>query len=150
MTPLLIGLAVTIALLLIGVVVGKLREQQHIRELDAREAAQRGILLTDLRTLPPGMRAVGARLVTGESVIATDYWKTFISQLKRIVGGEVQSLGTLMTRSRREARARMVEEAMAMGASVVINVRIETSEIGGQRAPITEVLAYGTAVVLSE
>ena len=150
MTGLLITLGVTIALLAIGVLVGKLREQRHIHELDAREAAQQGMIVTDLRTLPPGMRAAGARLVTGESVIATDYWKTFISQLRRIVGGEVQSLGTLMTRSRREAKARMIEEAMAMGASAVINVRIETSEIGGQRAPITEVLAYGTAVVPAE
>ena len=147
MTGLLVGLGITAALLILGSIVGKLRENRHLSQLDSREQAASHILLTDLKTLPTGIAAQKVALVTGEAVIATDYWKTFISQLRRIIGGEVRSLGTLMDRARREAKARMVEAAIEMGASLVINVRIETSEIGGQRAPITEVFAYGTAVV---
>jgi uncharacterized protein YbjQ (UPF0145 family) len=40
----------------------------------------------------------------------------------------------------------MVQQASQLGASAVINIRLETSEIGG-RYPITEVYAYGTALV---
>lgn len=145
MIELIVPLLVTAVLVVIGLVVGRMREQAHIRELDEREQRAAHIVVTDLKTVPPRMNPSRAAYVSGGAVIATDYFKTIASQLRAIVGGEVKSLGTLIDRARREARLRMVEEAKAGGAVAVINVRIETSDIGG-KYPMTEVFAYGTAL----
>lgn len=147
MIDILLPLVVTVVLIAVGLVVGRSRERAHIRELDEREAASASIIVTDLKTPPLRVRPRRASYVSGSAVIATDYFKTIASQLRAIVGGEVKSLGTLIDRARREARLRMVEEAKAGGAIAVINVRIETSEIGG-KTPMTEVFAYGTALYL--
>ena len=147
MTSLLIAVGVTLAFLVAGFVIGRIRERSHLAELDRQEAALADILLTDIRTVPPGMDVEAAHLVMGEAVIATDYWKTFAAGIRNLFGGEVQSLGTLMWRARRQARARMVAQAQQLRATAVINVRMETAEIGGGQAPITEVYAYGTALV---
>jgi uncharacterized protein YbjQ (UPF0145 family) len=121
-------------------------EYGHLRRLDREERDVAGILLTDLKSTPPGLEVAEAHLVGGEVVIATDYWKTFAAGIRNLFGGEVRSLGTLMSRGRREARLRMVRQAQQLGATAVINVRIQRSEIGG-RYPMTEVYAYGTALV---
>ena len=145
MIELLIPLVITIALLAMGLLVGRNREARHLRALAEVEEQHRDVLLTDLRTVPDGIDVAAAELVVGEVVIATDYWKTFSANIRKLFGGEVRSLGTLMGRARREAQARMIRQARQRGAELVINVRIETSEIGG-RMPITEVVAYGTAI----
>lgn len=147
MTSLLIVVGITVLLLVSGFVIGRVRERTHLARLDAEEQAVAGIMLTDLKTPPPGMAVDRAHLVMGEAVIATDYWKTFAAQIRNLFGGEVRSLGTLMSRARRQARVRMTRQAMELGATAVINVRLETAEIGGGNAPITEVYAYGTALV---
>lgn len=147
MIEVLIPLFFTVGLVAIGLVFGRSRERAHIRELDGRELAVASIIVTDLKTVPPRMHPRRAAYVSGGAVIATDYFKTMAAQLRSIVGGEVKSLGTLIDRARREARLRMVEEAKAGGAVAVINIRIETSEIGGN-TPMTEVFAYGTALYL--
>jgi len=146
-TPLLVAVGVTLLLLVGGLIAGRLTERAHLARLDSAEAALPSILLTDLKTTPPGIDVDAAHLVMGESVIATDYWKTFAANVRNLFGGEVRSLGTLMLRARRQARLRMVQQAVQLGATAVINVRFETAEIGGGRAPITEVYAYGTALV---
>jgi len=50
-----------------------------------------------------------------------------------------------MTDARDQAQDRMIEEAEALGADGVINVRFTTSSIADSGA---EILAYGTAVRL--
>ena len=147
MSSLLISVAVVVGLLVAGYIVGQVRERRHLARLDAEENALASILLTDIKTTPPGMAVDTSHLVMGEAVIATDYWKTFAAGIRNLFGGEVRSLGTLMSRARRQARVRMVRQAQQLGATAIINVRLETAEIGGGRAPITEVYAYGTALI---
>ena len=48
-------------------------------------------------------------------------------------------------RAREQAFERMLEHAEKMGANAVISMRYDATEVG---AGITEVLAYGTAVVV--
>lgn len=146
MTELLIVVGFTLFLLSLGFIIGRFMEYGHLRRLDREERDVAGILLTDLKSTPPGLEVAEAHLVSGEVVIATDYWKTFAAGIRNLFGGEVRSLGTLMSRGRREARLRMVRQAQQLGATAVINVRIQRSEIGG-RYPMTEVYAYGTALV---
>ncbi len=147
MSVLLISVAITLALLIGGYLIGRTRDHRHLARLDAAEQEVASVLLTVIRTTPPGMAVRESHLVMGEAVIATDYWKTFAAGIRNLFGGEVKSLGTLMWRARREARLRMVRQAQQLGATAIINVRLETAEIGGGRAPITEVYAYGTALV---
>jgi uncharacterized protein YbjQ (UPF0145 family) len=106
------------------------------------------ILITDLKTPPSGFETESAQLVIGESVVGTDYWTTFTAGVRSLFGGEVYSLSPLLGRARRQANLRMLEDAARLGATAVINVRFETSDLGGAgRAPVTEVYAYGTALV---
>ncbi len=149
---LLIQIVPIVVLLVLGFTVGTLVERAHFKRLDLREAAVRDIFMTNLRKLPTRdvVRAYG--LVTGEVVIASDYFKTFVTALRKLVGGELYAFESLMVRARREALLRMVESAKSMGADAVMNVRFATSNIGGVRrqkaAAMVEMYAYGTAVRL--
>lgn len=146
-----IPLATVVFLLMLGFTIGRARERRHFADLDRRESANREFVVTDLRTVPPGMQPRSARLVMGATVVASDYLKTFLSGFRMIFGGEMRSYSTMIDRARREARLRMVESARRAGAIAVINVRFETSAVSGttgqNAAPMSEVLCYGTALL---
>lgn len=102
-------------------------------------------MLLDVKHPPPGIQAGGATLVMGEVVIAADYFKTFAAGIRNLIGGEVRTYQTLLTRARREAKLRMIDEAQALGSELVINVRFEWSTVG-PRLPSAEIFCYGTAI----
>jgi uncharacterized protein YbjQ (UPF0145 family) len=146
-------LAIPVVLIVVGFVVGKTRELLHLWSLRKRERANAHILLTNLRKVPPATLHPMGELVCGQAVIATDYFKSFTASLRKFIGGDVRSFERLMERARREAIIRMIDDARALGADAVVNVRLETSNIvssGGFQnfASAAEVLAYGTAVKL--
>ena len=62
-----------------------------------------------------------------------------------LFGGNITLFETLCERARKQAFERMVQHAEEHGANAVIGMRYDATEIGGG---ITEVLAYGTAVVV--
>jgi len=64
---------------------------------------------------------------------------------KSIAGGEVHQYTELLEDSRRHAMDRMVENARIMGGNAVVGMRFDSSEIGQS---LTEIVAYGTAVVV--
>ena len=140
---------VPLALLILGLVVGGAVEASHLRRLDRQEHALSQIVVSDLRWLPPNWRASDGVLVTGEAVIATDYFKVFVANLRNLFGGRIRNYETLVARARREAIVRMLKQARAVGANVVWSVRIETATIQGKqqgKSGGVEVLAYGTAM----
>ncbi len=152
MTGDLIQLAIFLFLLGLGFSVGRWREYRHLRSLERRERLFAGLPVLTLRTVSRPEQVERAMLVTGEAVIATDYFKSFVAWLRGILGGEIGAYNTLLTRARREALLRMIEQARAMGATEIWNVRLETSNIlggpGTRNAAVSvEVVAYGTAVV---
>jgi len=65
--------------------------------------------------------------------------------LRSLAGGEIHEYTQLLNQSREEALARLREHAQTLGANAVIGVAFDSSETGGV---MTEVLAYGTAVVV--
>ena len=67
------------------------------------------------------------------------------ASLRSLVGGEIHEYTQLLEDTRRQAIDRMVENATLMGANGVISMRFDSSEIG---TTMTEIVAYGTAVVL--
>ncbi|PIP20827.1 MAG: hypothetical protein COX40_02660 [Candidatus Omnitrophica bacterium CG23_combo_of_CG06-09_8_20_14_all_40_11] len=83
-----------------------------------------------------------ARLVYGNAVISTDYFKSILAGLRNLLGGEVSAFETLLDRARREAILRLKEKAQ--GADIILNLRVETCRIS--QTGSSEVLAYGTAV----
>jgi uncharacterized protein YbjQ (UPF0145 family) len=93
---------------------------------------------------------VAVSLVAGQAVIGTDYFIIMVGALRKLFGGSMREYETLIDRARRESTLRMIEEASAGGANAVINIRYETTTIGGKGRPGgVEILAYGTAIVLS-
>ena len=138
---------IPVVLVIIGLVTGKYIEMKHLRNLAVRESALRDLSRCNLRTFPAGLKAEESFLVTGSAVIATDYFKVFAAGLRGLFGGEMKTYRSLMSRARREAVVRMLEQAKENGAGSVWNIRFETSTIQGKRRPGgVEVLAYGTAV----
>ena len=148
----LLALATPLLLLGLGYFIGGWRERRHIKQLEVREAAARDLTITNLKTITHPETVVRAQLVTGSVVIATDYFKSFATGLRKFVGGEMKAAQSLLTRARREALMRMVDEARGLGATEVCNVRYQfcsisqmTSRRGG--AISVEMYAYGTALV---
>jgi uncharacterized protein YbjQ (UPF0145 family) len=65
--------------------------------------------------------------------------------IQSLFGGNITLYTTLCEQAREEAYVLMVQHAGAMGANAVIAMRYDANEVA---AGITEVLAYGTAVVV--
>jgi uncharacterized protein YbjQ (UPF0145 family) len=84
-------------------------------------------------------------LVNGNTVRAKHAGKDLLAGLKNIVGGELKAYTELLQESRDEATQRMIEQANAVGANAVVNVRYSTSSVSAGAA---ELFAYGTAVVV--
>ncbi|WP_371396729.1 YbjQ family protein [Fretibacter rubidus] len=140
------SLIVFISLLALGFFVGRMQERNHYKQLETDEAALSHIMDCNIKTVPDSFQAGGA-LVSGNVVIAVDYFKFFVASWKMIFGGRLRSYESLVERARREALVRLKKQADAMGADAVYNVRFEFSTIGQQpKASGVELLAYGTAV----
>ena len=84
-------------------------------------------------------------MVKGNTIRARALGKDILAGLKQLVGGEIEEYTKLMAEAREQALDRMTEEAAAMGANAIIEVRYSTSEVMNAAA---EILAYGTAVVI--
>jgi uncharacterized protein YbjQ (UPF0145 family) len=65
---------------------------------------------------------------------------------KALKGGEVTQYTQLLEDSRRHAMDRMIENARLLGANAILAMRFDSSEIGES---LTEIVAYGTAVVVA-
>ena len=72
--------------------------------------------------------------------------KAFGAAFKSLAQGEVTQYTELLEDSRRHAVDRMIENARLLGANAVISMRFDSSEMGQQ---LTEIVAYGTAVVVT-
>ena len=84
-------------------------------------------------------------LVKGNTIRARHIGRDIMAGLRGIVGGEISEYTKMMAQAREEAIARMVENAEKEGANAIVSMRFTTSMIM-QNA--SEILAYGTAVVL--
>ena len=82
-------------------------------------------------------------LVKGSTIQSRHLGTDILQGLKTLVGGELSSYNEMMNTARALATKRMVEEAEALGADAVINIRYASSAIMQGAA---EVIAYGTAV----
>lgn len=65
--------------------------------------------------------------------------------LQTVKGGEITIYTKLAEDARRDAHEQLVSNAREMGANAILALRYDANEIN---AGVTEVLAYGTAVVV--
>lgn len=65
--------------------------------------------------------------------------------LQTLVGGNISLLQELCEKARQDAFSLMVTHAREIGANAIIGMRYDANEV---MSGVTEVLAYGTAVVV--
>ncbi|GBU09033.1 UPF0145 protein [Gammaproteobacteria bacterium] len=105
----------------------------------------KGVYICNTEFLPGYSITNHLGLVQGSTVRAKHVGRDMMAGLKNIFGGELKGYTELLEESRSEATSRMVDQAIAVGANAVINVRYSTSSIAAGAA---EIFAYGTAITL--
>lgn len=90
-------------------------------------------------------RTIG--LVRGSTIRARHVGRDIVAGLRGLVGGEIVDYTKMMAEAREQALLRMVEDAEKRGANAVVGMKFTTSMI---MSNASEILAYGTGVVLSE
>jgi len=96
----------------------------------------------------PGYKIIRTIGVTwGLIVRSRGLGRNITAGLRSIVGGEIHEYSELLNQSREQALDRLKEHAQALGANAVVSMQFDSSEIGGV---MTELLAYGTAVVVEK
>lgn len=104
------------------------------------------MLLLSIDYIPgPGRELEALGIVKGSVVQCKSFGKDFMAGMKTFVGGEIEQYTAMLTEARQLATKRMVDEAEALGADAVVNVRYGSSSVMQGAA---EVIAYGTAVRL--
>ena len=86
-------------------------------------------------------------LVRGTMIQSVHFGKDIMNSFKTLVGGELTSYTEMMNEARAIATKRMCDDAQAMGADAVVNIRYASSAFMQGAA---EVMAYGTAVKFVE
>ena len=102
------------------------------------------MILSNRETVPGRDILEFKGLVQGNTVRAKHVGRDIMAGLKNIVGGELQGYTELLDEARSEATTRMINEAQALGANAVVNVRFSTSAV---TQGASELYVYGTAVV---
>lgn len=101
------------------------------------------MIITNIEVVPGRVISEELGLVQGSTVRGKHLGKDIAAFFKGIVGGEIKGYSDLLVEGRDEAIGRMKDEAEALGADGIVNVRLTTSSITGGAA---ELMAYGTAV----
>ena len=100
------------------------------------------MLLVNINHIP-GKEFEVLGMVKGCVVQSKHFGKDFMAGMKTLVGGEIVGYTEMLNEARQIATKRMVDEAEALGADAIINVRYGSSAVMQSAA---EVIAYGTAV----
>src|SRR2546425_512172 len=86
-------------------------------------------------------------VVRGIVVRSPTLGQGFLGGLKQIVGGQIGAYAEMCEQARQQAYDRLLQHARERGANAIVGLRYESSEVG-RGGSATEVLCYGTAVVI--
>ena len=103
------------------------------------------MIVTTTETVPNKEIVEILGIARGSTVRARNIGRDIFAGLKSVIGGEIEEYTKLQSQSREQAMERMIEDAEAMGADAVVNIRMSTAMIMQTTA---EILVYGTAVKL--
>lgn len=84
-------------------------------------------------------------VVRGVVVRSRSVFGTIGAGLQTIFGGDISLFTELAERARQQAFDTMLQQAHIAGASAVVGIRYDANEV---MSGVTEVLCYGTAVVV--
>jgi uncharacterized protein YbjQ (UPF0145 family) len=84
-------------------------------------------------------------VVRGITVRSRSVFGTLGASLQTLVGGNITLFTELCEKTRGEAFDQMLSHAEALGANAVVGIRYDANEV---MQGVTEVLCYGTAVVV--
>ncbi|MGH9754926.1 MAG: YbjQ family protein [Blastocatellia bacterium] len=94
----------------------------------------------------PGFRVVrNLGVVRGITVRSRSIFGTLGGSLQTLVGGNITLFTQLCEKARGEAFEIMIQHASEVGANAIIGARYDANEV---MSGVTEVLAYGTAVIV--
>ena len=85
-------------------------------------------------------------VVRGLTVRSRSVFGTIGASLQTLVGGNITLLTSLCEKTREDSFAQMLEHAQERGANAVVAIHYDATEV---MPGVTEVLCYGTAVVLA-
>lgn len=87
-------------------------------------------------------------IVRGLIVRAPTIPQGILGGLKSIIGGNIGAYTEMCEQAREHAYNLLIEHARELGANAVLGFRYDASEISGRTTGATEVLCYGTAVII--
>lgn len=87
-------------------------------------------------------------VVRGIIVRAPTISQGIMGGLKSLVGGRIGAYTEMCEQTRQQAYDLLMDHAIALGANAVVGLRYDASDVGGGTSHATEVLCYGTAVVI--
>jgi uncharacterized protein YbjQ (UPF0145 family) len=94
----------------------------------------------------PGQKIIkNLGLVRGVTVRSRSILVNIGAAMQTIYGGKITLYTTMCEKTREESLELMIEHAKKVGANAVISTRYDTTEV---MSGVTEVLCYGTAVVV--
>ena len=94
-----------------------------------------------------GHRIVESKgMVFGLVVRSRGLGGNLMASLRSLGGGEIHEYTQLLEDTRRQALDRLVQNATLMGATAVLSMRFDSSELSGT---MSEIVAYGTAVIVA-
>ncbi|MGD0516880.1 MAG: YbjQ family protein [Thermoguttaceae bacterium] len=86
-------------------------------------------------------------VIRGIIVRAPTIAQGIVGGLKSIIGGRIGAYTEMCEQTRQQAFELMIQHAQEVGANAVVGLRYDASEVAS-KASATEVLCYGTAVVI--
>jgi uncharacterized protein YbjQ (UPF0145 family) len=102
-------------------------------------------MVTTAFDLPNNRVMQNLGVVRGIVVRSRNVFATLGATLQTIIGGNITVWTTLCEQTRSDAFDIMIQHATEIGANAVIGARYDTTELA---QGVTEVLAYGTAVIV--
>ncbi len=87
-------------------------------------------------------------IVRGVTVRQPTAGQSFKASLKSIVGGKMSPFISMCETGRQQAEDIMIERAQAKGANAIVGFRYDSSAFGDSDDMGTEVVCYGTAVII--
>lgn len=104
------------------------------------------MILSTTETIPKRQIIEILGIARGSTVRARNVGRDVFAGIKNIVGGEISEYTKLQAQSREQAIERMIDDAKALNADAIVNIRFTTTMV---MQGASEILAYGTAVKLA-
>jgi uncharacterized protein YbjQ (UPF0145 family) len=91
-------------------------------------------------------------IVRGIVVRSPTITQGILGGLKSFIGGRIGAYTEMCEQARQQAYDQMIAHARELGANAIVGAKYDASEVGGggRSSSATEVLCYGTAVVVGK